>query len=198
MWCTEEGTANHMKFSKPRNATKLFLLSAEDAIIAFSCEPDARRTMADGDVLFGSPDDLKQITADWPSARLVRLWNRIPGVAPIKKFTDRPTALKRIWDAIQVLEPVRPPTTDAPSSEGGPATARSGTKKAMLLELLNRSEGTSVREMMAALGWQSHSVRGYLSSLSKQGTRIHSFRRPDGDRAYSTHTATESNSEGPQ
>jgi Protein of unknown function (DUF3489) len=55
-----------------------------------------------------------------------------------------------------------------------------------------------VREMMAALGWQSHSVRGYLSSLSKQGTRIHSFRRPDGDRAYSTHTATESNSEGPQ
>jgi hypothetical protein len=35
---------------------------------------------------------------------------------PIKKFTDRPTALKRIWDAIQVLEPVRPPT-DGPSSE---------------------------------------------------------------------------------
>ena len=68
----------------------------------------------------------------------------------------------------------------------------------MLLELLNRSEGTSVREMMAALGWQSHSVRGYLSSLSKQGTRIHSFRRPDGDRAYSTHTATEFSAEGPQ
>jgi hypothetical protein len=187
-----------MKFSKPRNPTKLFLLSVEDAIIVFSREPDARRTMADGDALLGSPDDLKHITADWPSARLVRLWNRIPGAAPINKFTDRPTALKRVWAAIQVLEPVRPPTTDAPSSEGGPATASSGTKKAMLLELLNRSEGASVREMMAALGWQSHSVRGYLSSLSKQGTRIHSFRRPDGDRAYSTHTATESNAEGPQ
>ena len=68
----------------------------------------------------------------------------------------------------------------------------------MLLELLNRSEGASLPEMMAALDWQSHSVRGYLSSLSKQGTRIHSFRRPDGDRAYSTHTATQSNEEGPQ
>jgi hypothetical protein len=198
MWCTEEGTANHMKFSKPRNATKLFLLSAEDAIIAFSSEPDARRTMADGDLLFGSPDDLNRITADWPSSRLVHLWNRIPGVPPIKRFTDRLTAIKRIWAAIQVLEPVRPPTTDASSSEGGPATARSGTKKMMLLELLNRSAGASVREIMAALGWQSHSVRGYLSSLSKQGTRIHSFRRPDGDRAYSTHTATESSADGAQ
>ena len=179
MWCTEEGTANHMKFSKPSNA-KLFLLSAQDAIIAFSSEPDARRAMADGDALLVSPDDLKHITADWPSARLVRLWNRIPSVTPIKKFTDRPTAVKRIWAAIQVLEPVPPTATEAPSSEGGPATARSATKKAILLELLRRSEGANVREMMAALGWQSHSVRGYLSSLSKQGTRIHSFRRPDG------------------
>jgi predicted ArsR family transcriptional regulator len=68
----------------------------------------------------------------------------------------------------------------------------------MLLELLNRSAGASVREMMAALGWQSHSVRGYLSSLSKEGTRIHSFRRPDSDRAYSTHSATESSTEGAQ
>ena len=39
MWGTSEGTANHMK-SKPRNATKLFLLTAKDAIIAFSTEPD--------------------------------------------------------------------------------------------------------------------------------------------------------------
>ena len=68
----------------------------------------------------------------------------------------------------------------------------------MVLELLNRPEGASVREMMAALGWQSHSVRGYLSSLSKHGTRIHSLRRRDGDRAYSTHTATESSAEGTQ
>ena len=60
MWGTAEGTANHMKFSKPRNATKLFLLTAKDAIIAFSTEPDARRAMADGDGLFASPDDLTQ------------------------------------------------------------------------------------------------------------------------------------------
>ena len=103
------GYSKPHEISKPRNATKLFLLTAKDAIIAFSTEPDARRAMADGDGLFASPDDLTQITADWPSARLVQLWNRIPGVAPIKKFTDRPTALKRIWAAIQVLEPVRPP-----------------------------------------------------------------------------------------
>ena len=128
----------------------------------------------------------------------MQLWNRIPGVARIKKFTDRPTALKRIWAAIKVLEPVHPPTTDVPPSEGGPSTTRPGTKKAIVLELLSRSEGASVHEIMAALGWQSHSVRGYLSSLSKQGTGIHSFRRSDGDRAYSINTETESKAEGAQ
>ena len=161
-------------------------------------EPDARRALADGDGLFASPDDLTQITADWPSARLVLLWNGIPGVAPIKKFPDRPTALKRIWAAIKALEPVHQPTTDVRPSEGGPSTARPGTKKAIVLELLSRSEGASVHEIMAALGWQSHSVRGYLSSLSKQGTGIHSFRRSDGDHAYSINTETESKAEGAQ
>ena len=163
MWGTSEGTANHMKWAKPRNATKLFLLTAKDAIITFSTEPDARCAMADGDSLFTSPDDLKRVTADWPSARLVQLWNQIPGVAPIKKFTDRLTALKRIWAAIKVLKPVRPPTTDAPPSEGGPSTTRPGTKKAIVLELLSRSEGTSVHEIMAALGWQPGPPRRWLA-----------------------------------
>jgi predicted ArsR family transcriptional regulator len=81
---------------------------------------------------------------------------------------------------------------------GGAMNARSGTKKSILLALLSRSEGASVHEIMAALGWQSHSVRGYLSSLSKQGTSIHSFRRSDGNRAYSINRETESKAEAAQ
>jgi hypothetical protein len=186
-----------MKSSKPVDPSKVFLLRAEDTLTAFSAEADARGALADGDALFGSPDDLKRITADWPSTRLVQLWNSIPGVVPVKKFMDRPTALKRLWAAIQVLEPL-PPSADKPLSNRGSGEARPGTKKAKLLSLLERSEGASVRELVAALGWQSHSVRGCLSTLARNGAAIHSFRRPDGERAYSTKRATESNPEGAQ
>ena len=187
-----------MKSSKPLPAPKVFLLRAEDSIIAFRSAPDAKRVMTCGDHLFDSLDQLDQLTTTWPSSRLVRLWNRLPGVTAIKKFTDRATALKRIWNAIQFLEPVQPEQADPPVPAAVTGKAKPGTKKAILLSLLHRPEGASVREIMAALDWQPHSVRGCLSSLSRQGTGIHSFRRPDGNRAYSTHTATESSAEEAQ
>ena len=34
------------------------------------------------------------MAAQWPTSRLVRLWNGYPGVTtPVKRFTDRKTAL---------------------------------------------------------------------------------------------------------
>src|SRR3954463_15269597 len=117
MWCTTRVQQHHMKSSKPLNPNKIFLLSANGALTAFSAEADARGELADGDVLFGNPDELKHLTAGWPSTRLVQLWNSIPGVVPVKKFMDRPTALKRLWAAVQLLEPVRPSPADRPSSK---------------------------------------------------------------------------------
>jgi hypothetical protein len=40
------------------------------------------------------------VAAQWPTSRLVRLWNGLPGVTPVKRFTDRKTALNRIWKAL--------------------------------------------------------------------------------------------------
>jgi hypothetical protein len=113
----------------------------------------------------------------------------------VKKFTDRATGLKRIWTAIQILEPLQPKQADRPAPAAVTGKAKPGTKKAAVLSLLHRPEGVSVREIMAALDWQSHSVRGFLSTLSRQGTDIHSFRRADGIRAYSTHPERHSNQE---
>ena len=201
MWCTEEGTALPMKSANqnPSGTARVFLLSPDGTISVFPAEPDARAALACGDSLFEHLADLKRLTAEWPITRLVSLWNGIPGVAPIRKFRDRTTAWKRIWDAIQALEPVRPqPEDPSPPTPDSTGKARSGTKKAALLTLLARDNGATVREIMAALGWQSHSVRGCLSSLSRKGPRIHSFRRPDGERAYSSRTSVESDKEAAQ
>ena len=140
-----------MKSLKPLPAPKVFLLSGEDSIIAFRSAPDAHRVMTCGDSLFGSLEQLDQLTTAWPSSRLVRLWNRLPGVTAIKKFTDRATALQRIWTAIQFLEPVPPEKTDPPVPAAVTGKAKPGTKKAILLSLLHRPEGASVHEIMAAL-----------------------------------------------
>ena len=42
------------------------------------------------------------------------------------------------------------------------------TKQALLLQLLNRSEGATIPEMMQAAGWQQHSVRGCLAGAVKK------------------------------
>ncbi len=52
---------------------------------------------------FTSEDDLVTLAAGWPTARLVEIWNSLPGETPVKKFKDRGTAVSRIWKAIQTL-----------------------------------------------------------------------------------------------
>ena len=45
----------------------------------------------------------------------------------------------------------------------GAPTARDGSKKAEVLRLLQRSQGATLGEIMTATGWQSHTVRGFIS-----------------------------------
>jgi hypothetical protein len=52
---------------------------------------------------FRNEAGLAKLAAQWPSARLVEIWNSLPGATPVKKFTDRKKAVTRIWAAIQNL-----------------------------------------------------------------------------------------------
>jgi hypothetical protein len=52
---------------------------------------------------FRNEAGLTKLAAQWPSARLVEIWNSLPGATPVKKFTDRKKAVARIWAAIQNL-----------------------------------------------------------------------------------------------
>jgi len=52
---------------------------------------------------FSSAEELAALAADWPTARLIEIWNGIPGLTSVKKFTDRKVATTRIWKAVQSL-----------------------------------------------------------------------------------------------
>jgi uncharacterized protein DUF3489 len=64
---------------------------------------------------------------------------------------------------------------------------REGSKAAKVLDFLRRPDGTSLKELMKATGWQAHSVRGFLSGAvgRKMGLKLASAKTEDGERRYS-------------
>jgi uncharacterized protein DUF3489 len=56
-----------------------------------------------------------------------------------------------------------------------------------MLHLLTRKGGATLNELMAATGWQAHSVRGFLSGTlrKKMDLNVDSRKSADGERAYS-------------
>jgi hypothetical protein len=79
------------------------------------------------------------------------------------------------------------PTKKAPKAAKKEGAARDGSKAAAILDLLKRPDGATLAELMKATGWQTHSVRGFLSgSLRKKlGLTIASSKGADGERTYS-------------
>ena len=78
---------------------------------------------------FASEKELGDLAAQWPAARLVEVWNGIPGGKPVKKFTSRKTAVTRIWKAVQSLvcgpnAPDVAPQAARPGKHGRPASPK--------------------------------------------------------------------------
>ena len=187
-----------------------FTIDCDNNITAFASQKEAKAADIAGGEYFSSQEELEQLAASWSvegtrgrgSSKLLELWNSLPGVTPVKKFTDRKTALARIWKAAQALTPPGTPldAPDAPKAKGSrkkatsakkaaPAQkreARDGSKKAQVLELVRQSDGATLKDLMSATGWQAHSVRGFISAAlkKKMGLKVESFKRPEGDRAY--------------
>jgi len=65
--------------------------------------------------------------------------------------------------------------------------ARQGSKTEKVLELLKRSGGASLKDIMKATEWQAHSVRGFLSGTigKKMGLKLESTKSEDRERVYS-------------
>ena len=199
-----------------------FAIAADNNITAFT----AAEQVPEGQDRFATEKEFAKLSAEWPLNRFPEVWNAFAGVVPfdalkpVKKFTDRKTAVARIWKAVQTLgeELLRASIRDteaklkaartapAPAQDAAPVapkkvkatkqattkdaapTARDGSKKAIVLDMLKRPDGATLSDIMSATAWQAHSVRGFISgSLGKKmGLTVESFKRADGERAYRT------------
>jgi hypothetical protein len=192
----------------------------------FTIDPDNNITVlaqvpagTDRSTTFSTEKELAKLIADWPISRLIDAWNSFAGVAPfddlkpIKKFTNRKTAVVRIWNAVTRLTPlVAPVTADVASVKRNgkkspttsrravvarpaakraaePASARSkktGSKKTDVLALMRRDSGATMAEIIQLTGWQPHTVRGFISGtlVKKMGLAVDSFRGEGRERTY--------------
>jgi NAD-dependent oxidoreductase involved in siderophore biosynthesis len=80
---------------------KTFIIDSEYKISARDSRADAEQNAVPSAAQFSSIDELAQLAHEWPLARLVAVWNGLPGLTPVSKFTDRKTAITRIWKALQ-------------------------------------------------------------------------------------------------
>ena len=155
-----------------------FHLTTEGAVAESTPDSGAQ----DHQRVIASKEEWEAVAGEWPLKRLIAIWNGLPGVTPVEKFTSRHIAVQRIWRAVEFPEQARP---EATAKNGNPKRRfREGSKAAQAYALLCRPEGVTVRELQDLTGWQRHTVRGFLSaSVRKQGSRVRSFQRA-GERVY--------------
>ena len=168
-----------------------FTIDSENNITVFASLKEIPGS-EEGTETFTTQEELTALADKWPGDRLVEVWNSLPGVQPVQRFTSRRVAAARIWKAIQNLTPSGGAQRRLVGLKKGSARNKAtrkqrgnDTKTAKVIALLRRSAGASLETLMKATGWQAHSVRGFLSGQlgKKMGLRVRSFQR-DGERVY--------------
>lgn len=72
---------------------------------------------------------------------------------------------KTKYNPAEPTETVKP---DGAPKSATPSGKPPGGKLRKVVELLSRAEGAQLEDMMAATGWQAHSVRGAMSGALKR------------------------------
>src|SRR6202035_1414505 len=139
---------NAMTATAVRRITKMatFNIDAENNITALG----SQQADFEGEI-FANQKELADLAAKWPANRLIEVWNGIPGLTPVKKFTDRKSAVARIWKAIQSLDggDATEAATTAPERVSEPKAVGKLGKKAK-----------SARKRVAKAGKGKHSKGG--------------------------------------
>ena len=65
------------------------------------------------------------------------------------------------------------------------AGPREGSKTAQVVAMLQRKNGATLAEIMDKMGWQQHTVRGFMAgAMKKAGYTVESFKSDKGERTY--------------
>jgi hypothetical protein len=78
-----------------------------------------------------------------------------------------------------------PKAKRAAKTKDAASAPREGSKMAQVIALMQRKGGVTITEVMEKMGWQKHTVRGFVAgALKKAGYAVESFKPEGGERSY--------------
>jgi Protein of unknown function (DUF3489) len=130
-----------------------------------------------------------------------RIWGRIESVEPQSKPehagkvpTQRKAkrsapaaqgALAKARSGKKAILAKRSPKGQKAAKVRESSSPRAGTKTAQVVAMLQRKGGAILAEIMAKMGWQKHTVRGFMAgAMKKAGYTVESFKPEGGERTY--------------
>jgi hypothetical protein len=97
-----------------------------------------------------------------------------PDVAPAEATSTKKTTARK-------AAPKSPKAAKVAKSDG----PREGSKMAQVIAMLQRENGATISEIMSSMGWQKHTVRGFVAgAMKKAGYTVESFKPDGGERTY--------------
>jgi hypothetical protein len=106
-----------------------------------------------------------------------------PTKGAAKKGATKKNATKK--NATSKEKPARAAKKASPAKQPAKKAADRSNKKAEVIAMMKSAKGATLTEIMAATGWQAHTVRGFVSILgSKGGHTIESSKSASGERTY--------------
>ena len=98
------------------------------------------------------------------------------GASKAKTSAKAAAPKKEAKTSKKAARPERASKTTAPRAE---------SKGAKILEMIGRAKGATLAEIMKAIGWQAHSVRGFISTAGKKhNVKVESSKSEAGERVY--------------
>lgn len=158
-----------------------FAIDADNNITTY---PVAEK-IPEGQERFASEKELATLATNWPADRPVSVWNSFAGVAgfgadlkPVKKFTNRKTAIARIWKAIQKLDGAADTATESPAATPTKAGAAPKTPKGA--RKAAKGAPTPTKASKAAKGTKKADNGPVPREFSKKAIVIDMLRRKGG------------------
>jgi hypothetical protein len=107
------------------------------------------------------------------------VYDDIKGAKKVKRLRNRAYAIDRIWAEMSRLGRN---VAKKPKAACKPRGARDNTKRQKLIAMLK--SGATVMELMEAMDWQAHTIRGLISSLNSKGVIKTTTTRKNGVTTY--------------
>ena len=167
---------------------KMFVIDNAGKISAVQAE-----SVTEGQTTFTTDNELAAVTSEWPSGKLVEIWNQLPEVARFASLRTASLLLRGSGRPFRALEPAVAPAARRPTEgrDGQEGQTRRGRAQSEQNHNgagpLRREGGATLDAIMSATGWQAHSVRGFISGVlvKRMGVTVESAKREDGKRTYS-------------